>query len=179
MHHSRRVLSWLPPLLMTGCLVLVDVDALDEGCGEGQKACEGRCVSKSAPEFGCGNDNCQPCFLPDAQSICDQNQRCAIATCVGRHDDCDHRDETGCEVNLDTDVNHCGACEAEPCEVPGAIPACARGQCAIRKCEDGFKDCNRSSIDGCEINVLEDDENCGACDQRCDVEQECVQGECK
>ncbi len=176
---SLLVSSALAAVAMSACLVVIDADALDEGCASDQKACEGRCVSKSDPEYGCGSDSCQPCFLPNAQSICDSRQQCAIATCVDNHDDCDGKANTGCEVNLDTDVNHCGSCRAEPCEVKGAIPACARGRCAIRKCEPGFKDCNRESDDGCEVPVLRNDENCGACGLSCEEDQSCDEGVCQ
>jgi hypothetical protein len=164
---------------LAGCFILVDTDALEQGCAPNQKACNDTCVSRSDPEFGCGSSACQPCVLPNAQSICDQQAHCAIASCFGNYEDCDRDPETGCEVNLDTNVDHCGACDAKPCEVPGAIPACARGVCAIRKCQTGFKDCNRSSPDGCEVNVRESVEHCGVCANQCEPAQACFDGGCR
>jgi hypothetical protein len=132
------------------CSLGLDASELNSGCGEEQKDCGGRCVSLRDPEFGCGSSSCQPCVLPNATSVCDAQLSCTIAACVGHFEDCDGEAETGCEVNLDTDEEHCGSCTAEPCQVFGALPACARGACAIRKCLAGFKDCNRLDADGCE-----------------------------
>jgi hypothetical protein len=137
--------------LATSCSLVVDADALAQGCDASNKACDGRCVSKLDPEYGCGNASCQPCVLPNATSVCDATEQCAVAACFENHEDCDTQASNGCEVNLDTDMAHCGACDAAPCEVAGAHAACARGQCAIRKCQPGFKDCNRLDEDGCEF----------------------------
>jgi hypothetical protein len=148
-----RRLRWLVLGSLLGevnCSLQVDAAELNAGCGDEQKACGGRCVSERDPEFGCGSSSCQPCVLPNATSVCDADLTCAIAACVGHFEDCDGEALTGCEVNLDTDEEHCGSCTAEPCEVFGALPACARGACAIRKCLPGFKDCNRLDVDGCE-----------------------------
>src|SRR5690606_25667998 len=132
------VLRWLFCISVTlcgfGCSLFVDTEQLNEGCPPDTKACDDRCVSTSDPAYGCGNRTCQPCVLPSATSVCDTSGECAIAACVGQHEDCNSSAEDGCEVNLDTDVLHCGACDAPACEVAGAIPACARGECAIRKC---------------------------------------------
>jgi hypothetical protein len=181
---SQRQTTWLlggaalVATILSACILIVDTDPLNEGCESGFKACDGECVSKSDPEYGCGSKTCQPCVLPDATSICDSDGECAVAACVGRHEDCNRNSEDGCEVNLDTDVDHCGACDAPACEVAGAIPACARGECAIRKCRDGFKDCNRDSQDGCEVNVREDPNNCGACATVCADAGACQDGGC-
>ncbi|HEX2730894.1 MAG TPA: hypothetical protein VHM70_04790 [Polyangiaceae bacterium] len=136
-----------------GCSLFVEPARLEAGCDSDQKACDGHCVSRTDPEYGCGATSCQPCVLPNATSICDAEEHCAIAVCVESHEDCDKVSSNGCEVNLDTDVDHCGACDAPSCEVRGAFAACARGVCAIRKCKPGFEDCNRLDIDGCETQV--------------------------
>ena len=177
-----RSFLWLVPAILgsVSCTLIADSTELNGGCRPNEeKACDGRCVLVSDPEYGCASEGCQPCVLPNAQSTCDVYGECAIAACVGRTEDCNRRADDGCEVNLDADENHCGACNAEPCSVPGALPACARGECAIRKCLPGFKDCNRESDDGCEINILEHDENCGGCGLQCTVGLECVDGGCQ
>lgn len=171
------VAAWLGQL--PGCVLAVDADALDRGCGSDRKACDGRCVPKTDPEYGCGATSCQPCFLPNAESTCDAERRCAIASCINRHEDCDRLVDNGCEVNLDTNVDHCGSCDAAPCKVPGAIAACARGTCAIRQCLDGYKDCDRRSANGCEARLASDADNCGACGAACDGGASCDAGRCQ
>ncbi len=179
-----KLLASLAPTLMSaaaisGCLIVVETDELEGGCKPDEKPCDGQCVSRSEPEFGCGDSSCQPCFLPNAQTVCDKQLHCAIATCFGNFEDCNHDPDDGCEVNKDTDVNHCGSCEAEACDVPGAFPACARGICAIRKCKEGYKDCNRDSDDGCEVEVLDNDEHCGGCGLQCESPSTCSEGQCQ
>jgi hypothetical protein len=135
------------------CSVFLDDEPLTRGCAVDEKACDGRCVSRSDPEFGCAAESCQPCVLLNATSICDAEEHCAVAACVSSYEDCDGDSVNGCEVNLDTDVEHCGGCDAPACNVPGAVAACARGACAIRKCQPGFRDCNRLDADGCETSI--------------------------
>jgi hypothetical protein len=153
----------LAPLVWAeGCSLLVDDEPLTRGCAGDEKACDGRCVSKSDPEYGCDAESCQPCVLPNSTAICDARGHCAVAACVDSYEDCDGDSANGCEVNLDTDVDHCGACDAPACEVPGAVAACARGACAIRRCEPGFRDCNRLDADGCETALTRSDVTTGS-----------------
>lgn len=161
-----------------GCSLLVEADEVSEGCREDQKACDGACVSNTDPQFGCGGKTCQPCALPNATSSCSPEGECFVASCLDSFDDCNREASDGCEVNTDTSPEHCGACKAPLCEVPGALPACANGECAIRKCQSGFKDCNRASEDGCETPVADDPRNCGQCERSCDAGGSCAEGSC-
>jgi len=160
-----------------GCVLAVDSGSLSEGCPAGEKACGGRCVSAKDPEYGCGGLSCQPCALPNATSLCLQSGECGIAACLGTFDDCDDDDKNGCEIDTDTSALHCGGCGAEPCEVEGAEPTCAHGLCAIRRCLKGRKDCNRKSIDGCEVEITSDPKHCGDCERACDAG--CEGGVCR
>jgi hypothetical protein len=175
---ARGVITGVAALWLLGCTLLVDVDDLNSGCGEDQKECDGACVSRTDPRYGCASETCQPCALPNATSACSPQGQCFVASCLETFDDCNQEDADGCEVNTDLDPMHCGSCDAPVCEVDGAFPACAAGQCAIRKCRPGFKDCNRQSHDGCELPVYEDSDNCGNCDVACDGGVECVDGYC-
>jgi hypothetical protein len=165
--------------LIAGCTLLVDAEEISEGCAKGEKECGGFCVSKTDPEYGCGEETCQPCTLPNATSVCSPSGQCFVASCRDAYDDCNKRSSDGCEVNTDTDPLHCGSCDAEPCAVAGALPACANGECAIRKCQPGYKDCNRMSDDGCETPVYDDAANCGDCELDCDAGTACAAGECR
>lgn len=69
-------------------------------------------------------------------------------------------------VNLQTDVNNCGACNTK----------CATGQsCSAGKCEcaGGLAACGSSCV-----NMQSDGDNCGACGTVCSGGQVCSQGQC-
>jgi len=58
----------------------------------------------------------------------------------------------GCEINLNTDPNNCGAV-GRKIPVPGYLNAnwaCAAGQFVITSCVSGYFDANGSPVDGCE-----------------------------
>jgi hypothetical protein len=174
-------LRWLGLAALLGlaaCSVMVDLSELDQGCASNEKLCDGRCVSATDPDTGCARDGCQPCALPHATPTCARNGTCAIAACIGSWDDCDGEAANGCEIDLDNDLEHCGACDARPCEVDNAEPACGSGSCAIRRCHPGFRDCNRSSRDGCEIDTTTNEEHCGACLASCAAGETCAGGTC-
>jgi hypothetical protein len=165
-------------LLAFGCSLLVDTDELGKGCRADEKECNGACVSKTDPRYGCASQTCQPCALPNATSACSPEGSCFVASCLETFDNCNKKDSDGCEVNTDLDPLHCGGCDAPECKVDGAYPACASGRCAIRRCRPGFKDCNRESDDGCERPVYDDPDNCGNCGVECDGGLACVGGYC-
>ncbi len=80
------------------------------------------------------------------------------------------------------DDNHCGGCgiACEPpagaCEPPErAYYGCRQGKCGALKCKDSSADCNgdlgtgpdRCGGDGCEVESLATDDNCGGCGIKC------------
>ena len=141
--------------------------------------CNDVCVSTERPEFGCANpSSCTPCGLPNATARCNADGACAIAACLGTHQDCDSKPDDGCEVDIRHDADHCGDCMAPPCIVPNATPDCAAGRCAIRSCNDGFDDCNDEARDGCEANLATDSKNCGQCGTTCAAGTVCAAGHC-
>jgi hypothetical protein len=87
---------------------------------------------------------------------------------------------SGCNADVDTDPQNCGAC-GNVCALPNATQACKGGDCAIGTCSRGYKDCDHSSIDGCEIDVDTDPNNCSACGYLCvtpHATPECTAGSC-
>jgi hypothetical protein len=78
-------------------------------CTEGQKACDGGCVSVNEPATGCTAADCTPCAFDHASASCVQGA-CALDKCELSFADCDGKRENGCEVNLATDVKHCADC---------------------------------------------------------------------
>ena len=49
------------------------------------------------------------CSLPRATSGCEQSL-CAVTSCEANWGDCDGQDPNGCEVDLTSNAQHCGAC---------------------------------------------------------------------
>jgi hypothetical protein len=86
-------------------------------------------------------------------------------------------DGSGACINTLTDVNNCGVI-GNHCTVANGTPVCVNGQCSVNTCNSGFGNCNGLVMDGCEINVLNSANNCGACGLACNAGQVCVNGQC-
>jgi hypothetical protein len=54
-----------------------------------------------------------------------------------RFGDCNGKPEDGCEVNLMTDPNNCGACGKVVATLPNAVATCTSGKPAIVSCSAG------------------------------------------
>ncbi len=100
--------------------------------------------------------------------------------------------EAGCEAGtkrcgglcaaVDDPAYGCGAKSCAPCELPNAVASCALGDggggtdggangatfaCSIAVCKDTHRDCNEAPIDGCEIDISDNFNNCGGCGIGC------------
>jgi hypothetical protein len=91
--------------------------------------------------------------------------------------DCNGNSADDCETNVNSDPGNCGACGTVCPGAPHATPYCFVGQCAYA-CEQSFGDCNGKPEDGCEVNLLNDKQNCGACRISCG-DTECSNGGCQ
>ncbi len=70
-------------------------------------------------------------------------------------------------ANLNTDVNHCGAC-ATACSTNHITRSCSGGSCSAGTCTSPFLDCNSNKqTDGCEVDPRSDANNCGSCGHVC------------
>jgi len=180
-----RVLAVSLGLLLIQCSLTIDEEELGGGnvliCADDEKECdvEGvpECVRLDNPLTGCARRSCIPCNLPNTTARCSNlSNECVKSTCHPSWDDCNKIDADGCEVSLNNDVAHCGACD-EPCpQLPNAEVACGGAHCYIRKCADGYLDCNGEVDDGCEVDQ-NDPDNCGDCGEACG-EVCCKQGFC-
>ncbi len=182
-------------------------------CGQCNVGCEtgnatpaclgGRCLIGECPdgkfdadgaiENGCEYD-CVP--TADGVEICDGQ---------GRDEDCDTRIDEG--FDLDTDLSHCGACNAV-CSPPNGIGICNAGTCELGGCDNGWVDADEDWTTGCELECTpsdlgfeecngRDDDcdaaidedfdlqsdvlNCGVCELQCfrpNFESQCVDGQC-
>lgn len=98
----------------------------------------------------------------------------AMPTCVGGicglrceqgWDDCDDNAATGCEVDLNNDVDHCGTCATVCRGATNATATCSGGVCGMT-CRQGYADCDDNAATGCEVRI-DTPERCGSCTTRC------------
>jgi len=172
---TARVLAGLLGLLLVQCSLTIDEEALGGehrlDCASDQKECEVQgvptCVGLRDPRFGCGQESCIPCNLPNATAVCSGSYECVKASCHPAWEDCNEKASDGCEAPLNRDVANCGECGTvcKPQEHADDVK-CGTGHCYIRQCDDGYLDCNRDFEDGCEI-AKNDPENCGECGEPC------------
>jgi hypothetical protein len=148
----------------------------DGSCGPGTKRCGDACVSPLDPSYGCAATTCTPCAVPNAVAGCSQAGACVTSACLPGFADCNANADDGCETSLSS-AKSCGACGSSCAERPNAMPACSGGTCSST-CNAGFGDCNGDNADGCETDLTNDRENCGACGHRCRWGA-CVAGACQ
>ncbi len=128
----------------------------DSECGAGQACLQGQCRAQCREDYDCRALN--------------PFNRCVAGACVLRceprlTDNCDRAVVNGCEVRIDRDAAHCGACGRACPSAPHARGACADSACTFA-CDRGWADCDGDAANGCEAD-LSRPESCGACGTRC------------
>jgi hypothetical protein len=134
---------------------------------------------------GCDTSNCGGCGITCAPGVPCLHGTCGCpfgTTACGPITKCG--DEINCK-ETDIDPTNCGSC-GNVCPPPPDEPLpphmtfvpCERGKCNQEDCATGYADCNHDLKDGCEINVLTDNDNCGVCGARCGAGQSCFNGVC-
>jgi hypothetical protein len=131
--------------------------------GVAANGCEVNVRADASHCGGCG----MRCAPANAAGACVAGV-CTVAACTGSFADCDGAAGNGCEVNLASDVNHCGSCPSR-CALGHATAACASGRCLVASCDGGFADCNGAASDGCEVDVNNTPTSCGACGRSCSL----------
>ncbi len=138
--------------------------------------CDGKCIDPGHDPDYCGA--AFECKEPAERGMaCDPGQACFAGVCTSY---CG-AGLTVCDRicrDLQSDPDHCNACD-QACD--GAINAqgvCDGGACTIR-CAQGFGNCDDDVATGCELDLSEDDDNCGSCANVCKVDEVCVAGECE
>jgi len=147
-------------------------------CEPAFKTCEGACVSVDRPDRGCNGKACYACNVPHATPRCNRLHACDIAVCYHGFEDCNGDGRDGCETDVRTDPDNCGACGRRCPALPHAKRGCGDA-CTIWRCEPGHRDCNGVVADGCEVAALDDAANCGTCGHACAANQTCRDGVCR
>lgn len=74
-----------------------------------------------------------------------------------------------------------GVCQACTCTATvtacGNTAYCNYGSCA--PCDTAYRNCNLLTSDGCEINILTNNSNCGTCGNVCGTNYQCQNGTCQ
>jgi hypothetical protein len=145
-------------------------------CTIDQKLCATECVSKSDPQFGCVGTDCSPCSFTQASVTgCDTSGTCTIIKCNSGYGDCDGDANDGCETDLGSDPDNCGACN-NGCNSSNATPSCVSSTCQLN-CNSGYGNCDGNVANGCETNLQADTANCGSCGHGCGSHG-CKNGSC-
>ena len=138
------------------------------GCAEGFADCDQDLSNGCEVDIRTDNENCGGCAAFTTEGIaCTDNQTCieGSCTCDEGFGDCDASQTTGCETELASSVEHCGAC-GDACNDFHAEASCKEGACEL-SCDDGYEDCDGLAETGCESDLALDPENCGGCGTRC------------
>jgi hypothetical protein len=117
----------------------------------------------------CGND--PACQDADGDGVvaaqdCDDNDAKirpgAIESCDGKDNNCNGQVDENAMVL----VMH-------------GIGFCQNGKVAVQSCKEGFSDCDGDARNGCEVDINNDMEHCGGCNEECTPTEICVAGGCE
>ena len=56
--------------------------------------------------------------------------------------------------------------------------SCSGGKVSVLSCKKGFDDCDKDPSNGCEVDIFNDNENCGSCGNECSSLSTCGLGMC-
>ncbi|MCB9590314.1 MAG: hypothetical protein H6718_33195 [Polyangiaceae bacterium] len=84
--------------------------------------------------------------------------------CPAGFGDCDSN-PLDCETDLSL-VTSCGACN-KTCNGANGSVECQSGTCVITGCDTNYGDCDGDDSNGCEQNLVSNDQHCGVCGRDC------------
>jgi len=174
----------------SGCLGICSVEHGEVECVRAQ--CLTRChvgyadcdsnvsngceTSISDDPLHCGVCNLQ-CTTASGSTACTDG--ICTPTCVpGRSSDCDGDPRNGCETDLTSDTQSCGACAAT-CANENGMTSCVANRCTP-VCAPNYADCDGNLANGCEASLASNPNHCGSCGSACDPSfQICADGICQ
>jgi hypothetical protein len=151
---GRLGVELLPmPITSSGQDVLADANAggdagADGGEGMGAGAALDPCLAACSNPHGAAQCSAGTCVL----------------TCNPGYTDCDGDGRNGCETNIASDPNHCGACNGA-CERDSEL--CADGSCEPSPCPAGRGECDGDTSLLCESDLTSSAQSCGFCGNVC------------
>ena len=101
------------------------------------------CIDADGDLHGAGD----ACVAADCDETDDATYAGAPELCDGRDNDCDEEVDEG--FDLQTSLDHCGACDVS-CAFAGGIAECVDGTCHLVGCTVGRVDCDGDASNGCE-----------------------------
>ncbi len=158
------------PSCVGGQCSMAQCDSLWDDCSADENVARDGCETNIAATDehcgSCGND-CTDDYANAAGSCVSGG--CVMGACDGGWGDCAGGSGDGCETDLTSDVDHCGACN-DPCGTSSGTPSCSAGVCSMAGCNSGWDDCSADenvARDGCETYIQGDAEHCGNCTNDC------------
>lgn len=146
-------------------------------CPAGALLCGGVCIDPLVDAAHCGACG-HGCDAGDnATATCELGT--CIYSCSGNFRDCNGEIGDGCERDVSSDPNSCGACDAHCLGPPQAEGACVSGTCGLGACMDGFDNCDGFAGNGCETSLQTNAQHCGDCNAPCAAGSVCVRGTCE
>ncbi|MFO0630999.1 MAG: hypothetical protein U0325_35970 [Polyangiales bacterium] len=149
----------------------VAANRCDLGCGA-DADCAGRSsFGTPTPRCDVAGHTCEECVTDahcGAGRVCDRLQRCvagcsAESPCPSGRSCC-----SGACVDTSASLTNCGACGNACRAAARASATCVcRRMRRGRACAAGRADCDRSTANGCEVDVAASLANCGACGNAC------------
>jgi hypothetical protein len=155
------------------------IDSCNAGFGDCDSSATTGCETALNTLTNCGACGAG-CAFDNASASC-ATGTCAFVACNGGFANCDSNPANGCEIDVNTNANHCGSC-GHVCSLPNANAMCASGGCQIASCNAGFADCDGVAANGCEVNLNTDVAHCGTCATACAFENAsatCSNGSCQ
>ncbi len=147
-------------------------------CSSPAIACGASCVDPRTDLNHCGRcGNVCPATPANGAGACSAGT-CNL-TCNRGFADCDAAVANGCEINLLSAVDGCGAC-GRVCSFANAGRSCVNAACELGACAAGFGNCDGAPANGCEV-ALNTVANCGACGRACalaNATAACTAGAC-
>ena len=117
------------------------------------------------------------CITANGTATCNSGL-CGLGACDKGFANCNNLAGDGCEVNLGSDAQNCGACGRMCSAGPNAVPVCRNGGCSISCTTRNHADCDGNHATGCEANLASDNLNCGGCGIVCENGATCQSGSC-
>ncbi|MBI5513995.1 MAG: hypothetical protein HY909_09520 [Deltaproteobacteria bacterium] len=123
------------------CTAAVCTAGLGNCNGSEADGCEVTLASNAAHCGACRN----VCAFPNAAAECSAGA-CGWSVCNVGYADADGNHANGCEVNLNTDVNNCGAV-GRVCATANGTPSCVAGVCGVAACNAGYQSTGTACAD--------------------------------